>query len=75
MTLSTPFVCIEGNWFVAVEWRPDEPLPTTMTLRALDKQEVEWLEPRLVDASADAWARMFQNDDAIRNGAEPSDED
>ena len=74
-TLTSPFVCLQGRWYVVVQWRPDQPVPPTLTLRALSDAEASWLVPQLVDATTDVWARMFPSDHEILTGAVFDDED
>lgn len=71
----SPFIQIGSRWFVIIEWRPDEPVSSRLTLRALSIEEVEWLLPELVNAVADVWGRMFRNNEAIEHGAVLDDAD
>ena|GEM_PF-5553896 len=68
-------MCLQGNWYVITQWRPDEPVGDILTLRQLSDAEAAWLEPQLIDAHADTWARMFPDDYSIQHGAVPDDID
>ena len=70
-----PFVQIGGNWYVIVNWTPGMKVGQYLHLRPLDQQETEWLEPRLEDAVMGVWATLFPNDEAIREGAEPPEDE
>ena len=70
-----PFTQVGGNWYVITNWQPGMKPGKNLELRALSEQESEWLEPCLEDAVMECWARLFRDDEAIRNGAEPPDED
>ncbi len=72
--LILPFIQVAGRWHVVVNWEPGMKPGQILELRPLTMRESDWLEPNLEDALMDVWARLFPNDDAIRNGAEPSDE-
>ncbi len=69
-----PFVQVSGRWYVVVNWVPGMKPVQNLELRPLTEPESAWLEPNLEDAVFEVWARLFPNDEAIRNGAEPSDE-
>ena len=72
--LVSPFVEISGRWHVVVNWQPGMTPVQNLELRPLTERESEWLEPNLEDAVMEVWARLFRNDDAIKDGAEPPDE-
>ncbi|RJO66015.1 MAG: hypothetical protein C4523_14310 [Myxococcales bacterium] len=74
MTL-LPFIEIAGRWHVIVNWRPAMKAGERLDLRPLTRREAAWLMPALESAVMDVWARLFPNDAAIRDGAEPPDED
>ena len=73
--LVLPFVQISGRWYVVVNWEPGMEPGQNLELRPLTERESAWLEPNLEDAIMEVWARLFPNDEAIRNGAEPPEED
>lgn len=66
-----PFVQVGGRWHVVVNWRPRMKPGQNLDLRPLTRKESTWLEPELENAVMETWARLFPNDDAIRDGTEP----
>ena len=69
----TPFVQINCRWYIIVNWRPGMKAGRKLELRPLSRHESSWLEPELANVIEDVWARLFPNDEAIKNGAEPPD--
>ena len=65
-----PFVQVGGRWHVVVNWKPGMKPGRRLDLRPLSRCEAAWLEPELENAVMDVWARLFKDDDAIRDGAE-----
>ena len=68
-----PFVQVGGRWFIITNWCPGMKPNKRLDLRPLNRKESAWLEPQLENAVMDVWARLFPNDEAIKNGAEPPD--
>ena len=72
--LVLPFVQISGRWHVVINWAPGMKPGQNLDLRPLTGPESDWLEPEMENAVMEIWARLFPTDEAIRNGAEPTDE-
>jgi len=70
-----PFVEVGGKWHVVVNWVPGMKAGRNLELRPLTRRETAWLGPQLEDAVMEVWARLFPNDEAIRDRAEPPDDD
>jgi len=74
-SLLSPFVQIQNQWYVIINWQPGMEPEANLELRPLNECESGWLEPELEDAVFEVWARLFKDDEAMRNGAEPLDQD
>ena len=72
--LVLPFIQISGRWHVVVNWQPGMKTGQNLELRPLSQLESDWLESELEDAVFEVWARLFPTDEAIKTGAEPSDD-
>ena len=70
-----PFVHLSGTWHVITNWVPGLEAGQNLHLRALSKEEAEWLEDQLEDSFHETFARLFPNDEAVINGSIPPDDD
>ncbi len=70
-----PFVQVAGRWHVVVNWEPGMKPDRNLELRPLTDRESSWLEQELENAVMDVWARLFSNDNAIKYGTEPPEDD
>ena len=72
--LVLPFIQVGGRWHVVMNWQPGMKAYQNLELRPLSQRESSWLEPNMEDALTEVWARLFRDDEAIKNGANPPEE-